>query len=450
MADSQALRVETDLAVTMRDGTVLRADLYRPDGPGPYPVLLQRTPYDKTAPGSMLSLDPLKSAKRGYATVIQDVRGRYASQGEFYAFRDEIDDGYDTVEWAAAQPWSSGKVGMYGASYVGATQWLAALSQPPHLTTIVPNVTASNYHEGWTYQGGAFELGFNVSWTVGQLTLANLENLGGRLGLSDQTREDLVRAVDGMEETFRHLPMADLPHLKGGLADYFYDWLAHPEYDDYWKALSIEENHSRLNVPAYHIGGWYDIFLGGTIRNYLGMREKAAGDEGRRGQRMLVGPWVHGSRSGSTAGSHYFGVAADAVAVDLDGLHYQWYDHWLKGIDNGIMERAAGPDIRHGGRRLAFRGRVAPCPGPVRRLLPSTAGAARTPCGATAASARRLPVTSRRTCSCTTRPTRRQPGEAPCAATRTSCPTAPSTRATWRRGRTCWSTPLLPWQRRWR
>ena len=343
MADSQALRVETDLAVTMRDGTVLRADLYRPDGPGPYPVLLQRTPYDKTAPGSMLSLDPLKSAKRGYATVIQDVRGRYASQGEFYAFRDEINDGYDTVEWAAAQPWSSGKVGMYGASYVGATQWLAALSQPPHLTTIVPNVTASNYHEGWTYQGGAFELGFNVSWTVGQLTLANLENLGGRLGLSDQTREDLVRAVDGMEETFRHLPMADLPHLKGGLADYFYDWLAHPEYDDYWKALSIEENHSRLNVPAYHIGGWYDIFLGGTIRNYLGMREKAAGDEGRGGQRMIVGPWVHGSRSGSTAGSHYFGVAADALAVDLDGLHYQWYDHWLKGIDNGIME---GPPVR--------------------------------------------------------------------------------------------------------
>ena len=343
MADSHALRVETDLVVPMRDGTVLRADLYRPDGPGPYPVLLQRTPYDKTAPGAMLSLDPLKSAKQGYATVIQDVRGRYASEGEFYAFRNEINDGYDTVEWAAAQPWSSGKVGMYGASYVGATQWLAALSQPPHLTTIVPNVTASNYHEGWTYQGGAFELGFNVSWTVGQLTLANFKNLGGRLGLSDQTSQDLIRAVDGMEETFLHVPMADFPYLKAGLADYFYDWLAHPEYDDYWKALSIEENHSRLNVPAYHIGGWYDIFLGGTIRNYLGMREKAAGDEGRRGQRMIVGPWIHGGRGTSTAGSHYFGLAADALSIDLDGAHYQWFDHWLKGIDNGVTD---GPPVR--------------------------------------------------------------------------------------------------------
>ena len=338
MTDSHALRVDTDLAVPMRDGTVLRADVYRPDGPGPYPTLLQRTPYDKTATGAMLSLDPLKSARRGYATVIQDVRGRYASEGEFYAFRDEIADGYDTVEWAAAQPWSSGKVGMYGASYVGATQWLAALSQPPHLVAIAPNVTASNYHEGWTYQGGAFELGFNVSWTVAQLTLANFQNLKDRLGLSDQTRQDLINAVDGMEEAFRHLPMADFPHLKGGLADYFYDWLAHPEYDDYWKALCIEENHSRLNIPAFHIGGWYDIFLGGTIRNYLGMRDNAAGEEGRKGQKLMIGPWVHSSRGTSTAGSHYFGLAADSLSVDLDGLHYQWFDHWLRGVDNGVMD----------------------------------------------------------------------------------------------------------------
>ena len=343
MADSHALRVETDLAVPMRDGTVLRADVYRPDGPGPYPVLLQRTPYDKTTPGVMLGLDPLKSAKQGYATVIQDVRGRYASEGEFYAFRNEINDGYDTVEWAAAQPWSSGKVGMYGASYVGATQWLAALSRPPHLTTIVPNVTASNYHEGWTYQGGAFELGFNVSWTMGQLALANFKNLGARLGLSAQVRQDLILAVDGMEEAFRHVPMADFPHLKDGLADYFYDWLAHPDYDDYWKALSIEENYSGLNIPAYHIGGWYDIFLGGTIRNYLGMREKAAGDDARRGQKMIVGPWIHGSRGTSTAGSHYFGLAADALAVDLDGIHHRWFDYWLKGIDNGVLDE---PPVR--------------------------------------------------------------------------------------------------------
>ena len=163
MPDSFSLKVETNLPVKMRDGVVLYADLYRPDGPGPFPVALQRTPYDKGSAGSMTNLDPMKAARNGYAVVIQDTRGRYTSEGEFYAFRDEINDGYDTVEWAAAQPWSTGKVGMYGASYVGATQWLAAVARPPHLAAIVPNVTASNYHEGWAYQGGAFELGFNFS-----------------------------------------------------------------------------------------------------------------------------------------------------------------------------------------------------------------------------------------------------------------------------------------------
>ena len=343
MPNSPTLKVETDVAVPMRDGTVLRADVYRPDGPGPFPVLLQRTPYDKATPGAMLSLDPLKSAKHGYAAIIQDTRGRYTSEGVFYCFRDEINDGYDTVEWAAAQPWSSGKVGMYGASYVGATQWLASLSRPPHLTAIMPNVTASNYHEGWTYQGGAFELGFNVSWTMGQLTLANIKSISSGKAVSDEAREELGRAVDSMESAFKHLPTAELPYLKEGLAEYYYDWLAHPDYDDYWKALSIEENHSRLNVPAYHIGGWYDIFLGGTIRNYLGMREKGDGDEVRRGQKLLIGPWQHTSRGTSLVGSHYFGLASDSLAIDLDGIHLRWFDHWLKGIDNGILEE---PPVR--------------------------------------------------------------------------------------------------------
>ena len=144
MPASQALKIETNVAVPMRDGTRLYADIYRPEGPGPCPVLLQRTPYDKTMPLSRNMLDPLKAARHGYVVVIQDTRGRYTSEGEFYAFRDDIHDGYDTVEWAASQPWCSGKVGMYGNSYVGATQWQAAKSCPPHLAAIAPRVTASN------------------------------------------------------------------------------------------------------------------------------------------------------------------------------------------------------------------------------------------------------------------------------------------------------------------
>ena len=343
MPGSVSLKVETNLAVPMRDGTILYADVYRPEGSGPFPVILQRTPYDKTLPVSTTMLDPLKTAKHGYAAVIQDTRGRYTSEGEFYAFRDDIDDGYDTVAWVAAQPWSSGRVGMYGTSYVGATQWLAALAQPPHLTAIVPNVTASNYHEGWTYQGGAFELAFNVSWTLGSLTLANLENLSSLKDIPQDRRQQLIEAVDDMESSFRSLPLNEFPPLKDGLATYFYDWLAHPDYDDYWKQLCIEENHSRLSVPAYNIGGWYDIFLGGTIRNYLGMREKGATEDARRSQKLLIGPWEHGARGTSLVGSHYFGLAADAMAIDIDGIHFRWFDYWLKGINNGIMDE---PPVR--------------------------------------------------------------------------------------------------------
>ena len=343
MPESESLRIETNLAIPMRDGTTLYADLYRPDGPGPYPVILQRTPYDKTAPLSMQSMDPLKGAKAGYAMLYQDTRGRFASEGEFYCFRDDINDGYDTVEWAASQPWSSGKVGMVGASYVGATQWLAAISQPPHLTTIVPNVTASNYHEGWTYQGGAFELAFNVSWTVNQLTLANFNNLSSVKNVPKERQQKLIEAVDAMDAAYLELPLKDFSHLKGGLADYYYDWLAHPDYDDYWKKLSIEEYHSSLSVPAIHIGGWYDIFLGGTIRNYLGMREKGSTDAARRAQKLIIGPWQHASRGTSLVGDHYFGVAADAGAIDLDGIHLKWYDHWLKGIDTGVLDE---PPVR--------------------------------------------------------------------------------------------------------
>ena len=338
MPDSVSMKMETNIPVPMRDGVTLYADIHRPDGAGPFPTILQRTPYDKTAPMSRTMMDPYKAVKAGYAMVIQDTRGRYTSEGEFYCFRDDVNDGYDTVEWCASQPWSTGRVGMVGGSYVGATQWQAAKSCPPHLAAIVPNVTASNYHEGWTYQGGAFELGFNVSWTMGNLTLANFQAIASRKDLAPDRMLKLAQAVDSMESAFLHLPIKDFPHLKDGLADYFYDWIAHPDYDDYWKGLSIEEQHSRINVPAYNIGGWYDIFLGGTIRNYLGMREKGATDDARRGQKLLIGPWQHGVRGSSIVGSQYFGLAADAMALDMDGIHLRWLDYWLKGVDNGILD----------------------------------------------------------------------------------------------------------------
>ena len=340
MPDSTNLKMETNIAVAMRDGVTLYADIYRPDGEDLYPTILQRTPYDKTNSLTNTMLDPIRAAKAGFAVVIQDTRGRHASEGEFYAFRDDIDDGYDTVEWAAAQPWSNGKVGMYGASYVGATQWLAATSRPPHLVTIVPTVTASNYHDGWTYQGGAFELGFNMSWTLLQLTLANFKNVSTVQNVPEERRANLIHDVDNMTEGFRYLPTKDFPGLDSGLAKYYYDWLAHPDFDEYWKRLSIEEHHSEINVPALHFGGWYDIFLGGTIRNYLGMKKSGANETARNRQRLIIGPWVHGARGTTMAGQHYFGIMADAAAIDVDGVHLRWFDHWLNDANNGSVDDA--------------------------------------------------------------------------------------------------------------
>ena len=343
MPESVSVKIEINLPARMRDGTVLYADVYRPDGPGPFPTILQRTPYDKSASLSSQMLDPIKAAKAGFALVIQDTRGRFTSEGEFNCFVDDIDDGYDTVEWAAAQAWSDGKIGMVGTSYVGATQWLAATTKPPHLVTMVPNLTASNYHNGWTYQGGAFELGFNVSWTLNILALANFATIAEVKNVPQQRQQELLKAVDGMTEAFSASPMKDLPYLKDGLAPYFYDWLDHPTFDDYWKKLCIEDQHSNIGQSALHIGGWYDIFLGGTIRNFLGMQKSGATEEARQGQKLIIGPWQHAARGSSLVGSHYFGAMADSMAIGLDDIHLRWYDYWLKGTDNGIMDE---PPVR--------------------------------------------------------------------------------------------------------
>src|SRR3984893_13539400 len=164
-AQPHEMTVEHDVHVKMRDGVILHADIYRPKADGRFPVLLQRTPYNKSSHGE--SRFGHRAAAAGYVVIIQDVRGRYTSEGEWYPFQYESNDGYDTVEWAASLPYSNGKVGMFGGSYVGATQMLAAIAHPPHLAGICPVVTASNYHDGWTYQSGAFEQWFNESWTSG-------------------------------------------------------------------------------------------------------------------------------------------------------------------------------------------------------------------------------------------------------------------------------------------
>jgi len=314
--------VERDVPMKTRDGVTLLADVYRPAGSGTYPVLLERTPYNKEGDDFARV-----AAARGYVVVIQDVRGRYASDGDWYPFKNEINDGYDTVEWAAALPGSNGKVGMWGGSYVGATQMLAAIGHPPHLAGICPVVTASNYHENWTYQGGAFEQWFNESWTS---------------GLAQDTANRAIRKSTNAMIGSTVLPLKDysifnlnLPRdpseLTGQLAPYFKDWLDHPEYDSYWKQWAIDENYPSIQVPALTIAAWYDIFQGGSLLNFQGLKAHAGNESARSKQRLLVTIGGHAG-GGRKIGSVDFGPAA--AEFDEDTVMLDWYDYLLQGKQN--------------------------------------------------------------------------------------------------------------------
>jgi putative CocE/NonD family hydrolase len=316
-AENYEITVIRNVEAKMRDGVTLRADVYRPKAEGKYPVLLVRTPYDKRNETNF----GMKGAARGYVVIAQDVRGRFESEGEWYTFRNEPADGYDTVEWAAALPHSNGKVGMYGGSYVGATQFLAALAKPPHLAGICPSVTASNYHEGWTYQGGAFEQWFNESWAS---------------GLARNTmRRRAEQKYDPLGGT-KVLPLISYPVLEPpsgeGIAPYFKDWLAHPNFDEYWKQISMEDHYGEIQVPVRNIAAWYDIFLGGSLKNYVRLKTEGGTDAARRGQRLRVSVGGHAG-GGRKIGAVDFG---EKLQTDGDEEMLRWYDWLLKGEANGV------------------------------------------------------------------------------------------------------------------
>lgn len=315
--------IERNVTMKTRDGVTLRADIYSPAAEGKYPVLLQRTPYNKDGASDFA----MQAVARGYIVVVQDVRGRYASDGEWYPFKYEMNDGYDTIEWAASLHDSNGKVGMFGGSYVGATQMLAAVTHPPHLAAICPVVTASNYHENWAYQGGAFEQWFNESWTT---------------GLAQDTLNRKIRKEAEPDQGEMVLPLTEYPVIQSKmqtdsvesaheLAPYFADWARHPEYDDYWKQWAIAERYGQIQVPALTIAAWYDIFQGGSFLNYEGMRDHAGNEAARKGQRLLVTIGGHAG-GGRKIGSVDFGPAASEF--NEHALTLDWYDYILQGKQN--------------------------------------------------------------------------------------------------------------------
>ena len=333
----------------MRDGVELATEVYLPAGEGPFPVILQRTPYNRRSPSAGSDCDAAVGryfAERGYVLLNQDTRGRYRSGGEFDAMRQEPADGYDAVEWAAAQPWSNRKVGMIGGSYVGLTQWQAAGETPPHLVAIAPHYSSSDYHKGWTYQGGAFDLWFAQSWTA--LTLAP-DTLQRRLEADGMPLEQVLQEVEAFAAEGRErlrddwlwqLPLKDFAAFRrnGNIAAYYDEWLARPGYDDYWAGLDLETKYPRIQVPALITGGWYDIFQEGTIRNFMGLREEGGSDAARSGTKLIMRALCHACPGDTTAGAIDFGPDN---ALDLNAVWARWFDYWLKGIDNGVADDPA-------------------------------------------------------------------------------------------------------------
>jgi hypothetical protein len=329
-AESYPVKVERGVSVKMRDGVMLRADIFRPDTEGKFPVLLQRTPYRRAVTWGYDVDFAQRAASHGYVVFLQDVRGRYTSDGEWYPFLHESEDGYDTIEWIAAQPYSDGRVGMFGGSYVGATQLLAAIAHPPHLAGICPIVTASDYHNGWTYQGGAFEQWFNESWSSG---LAQ-DILTRQIERTPSPPEEVNVLPLTAYPIFNPNPASVINVSASTIAPYFLDWLAHPSYDDYWRRWSIEEHYTDIRVPALHVAAWYDIFLGGSLRNYIGLKARAASAETRNGQHLLVTIGGHAG-DGRKIGEVDFGPEAEKFNEGEVTLH--WYDFLFKGTRNEFV-----------------------------------------------------------------------------------------------------------------
>ncbi|MFI6957478.1 CocE/NonD family hydrolase [Nocardia sp. NPDC050408] len=320
----------------MRDGTVLRADVYRPQTSDLVPVILMRTQYGKSAAQIQPSRyrTPDWFASHCYLVVIQDIRGIGSSDGTFSEFGNDIHDGYDTVEWAVRLPGSNGKVGMYGSSYVGATQWLAAVETPPHLTTIVPANTASDYYDGWTYEGGAFRLGFVEPWAMGTIGAESAERRDDK-ATANQLRADLQNITSWLN----YRPYKDFPPLQPNnpaVAPWYFDWIRNSTRNDYWKQWSIRDRYPNVQVPVLDIEGWYDAFLAGGIENFTGMVERGA-VSARQNQRLVIGPGDHlgwGRPTSMIAPRlEQLGPVGDSP---INELMLAWFDHFLKGTDNGV------------------------------------------------------------------------------------------------------------------
>lgn len=311
------VHVDKDVLVPMRDGVRLAADIYRPAATGQFPVLLSRTPYNKNGQADLARF----FAQNGYAVVVMDSRGLFASHGDWHPYTDEAEDGYDTQQWVGQQPWSNGKVGMFGRSYPGFTQLLPARFRSPYVKAIMPEAAqSSNFGAIWS-TNGIYHLALGLSWGTRQEALATEKPLPS---------PNWVRVMN-------HLPLKSAMDLIGVHSPFVADTITRDRYDDFWRKMSIQEHYAEMDVPAFHLTGWYDDLTHETLVNFAAMKKQSRSEHARRWQKLLIGPWGHGVRTDPKYGDMDFGPN---MSTDLRALHLRWYDYHLKGVANGLDKEA--------------------------------------------------------------------------------------------------------------
>lgn len=328
------VRLESGAQCRLSDGTVLVSDHYYPTGDGPWPTLFMRQPYGRDIASTVVYAHPAWFAQRGFHVVIQDVRGRGDSSGDFYPFRHEGRDGAEAIAWLRHHPACNGKIGMYGFSYQGATQLLAAAEQPEGLVCIAPHMTAADLYHGWFYHQGALRLSSTLGWGIQML-----REDARRRGLREAS-ERLEAAWSNVRAQANFVPYGKHPVISDpALPAYVRDWVSNREPGKYWPEMDISTRPHQIMIPALHIAGWYDTYLEGSVACYRTLRAKAGSDFARENQYLLAGPWVH-IPWGDRAGEADFDEAAN---LDTNELLLRWFNHWLK--DSG--EFAKEPRVRY-------------------------------------------------------------------------------------------------------
>ncbi len=337
--------VEKNLPMRARDGAALYADVYRPAAPGRFPVLVIRTPYDKSGDNALT--EKLYFPPRGYVVVVQDTRGRFASEGEFYPFLREAQDGYDTIQWAARLPWSDGRVGTVGQSYMAVVQYAMAAAHPPHLRAQCPVSGSTSYFENSIWRRGVFELAYRLKYFI----MMARETLM-RQGRFEQRWPAIARYLSDPSDirspltpaAIEHLPLRDWGERLRDCAPFCAEMMAHSRYGPYWQAADLGRHAQGVAAPILHVGSWYDMFAYDTVRMFATIRERAMNQAARAGQRLLMGPWAHlvpySKPSSRGTGEIDFGPNA---LIDLHAIQLRWFDYHLKGVSNGVDEE---PPVR--------------------------------------------------------------------------------------------------------